>query len=183
MPTKRTVQYILGYSIGGFLFLVLIPWGLYRVSQTFDYLAGIQLIPIAGLRVTVAVILMLLGLTFGIWSNVVLNTIGNGGPMEVAGIEVSPKTQNFVVTGPYKYSRNPMLFGACVLYYGIAIYLDSLMAFILVALFMTFMLIFVKRTEEPRLLKEFGSGYEEYRQKVSMFIPWKQKRPKSSGRN
>jgi len=62
---------------------------------------------------------------------------------EVAGIEVSPKTQNLVVTGPYKYTRNPMLFGACVYYYAVAIYLDSLIAIVAVALFMIFMLIFV----------------------------------------
>jgi protein-S-isoprenylcysteine O-methyltransferase Ste14 len=56
-----------------------------------------------------------------------------------------------------------------------------LIAIATVALFMTFMLIFVKLTEERRLLKEFGSDYEEYRRRVSMFVPWKQKRPKSLG--
>jgi protein-S-isoprenylcysteine O-methyltransferase Ste14 len=176
MATKRTLQYILGYVIGGLLFLVLIPWGLGRVSRAFDHLIGIQLIPVAGLRVTAAVILSLFGLLFALWANFVQNTIGKGGPLEVAGLEVSPKTQNLVVTGPYKYTRNPMLFGACVYYYAVAIYLNSVIAVAIVALFMTFMLIFVKLTEERRLLKEFGSEYEEYRQRVSMFVPWIQKR-------
>jgi protein-S-isoprenylcysteine O-methyltransferase Ste14 len=176
MPTKRTVQYFLGYVIGGLVFLVLIPWGLYRISQAFDDQVGIQLIPNDSLRGTVAVILAVCGLSFGIWSNIVQNTIGKGGPLEVAGFEVSPKTQNLVVTGPYKYTRNPMLFGACVFYYAIGIYLDSLIAIAAVALFMTFMLVFEIPTEERRLLKEFGSDYEEYRQRVSMFIPWMQKR-------
>ena len=177
MPTKRTVQEVLGYVIGGLLFLVLIPLGLCRVSQAFDHLTGIQFIANTGLRLMLAVILMLIGLLFAFWSNYVQNTIGKGGPLEVAGFEVSPKTQHLVVTGPYKYTRNPMLFGACALYYGIAIYLDSLIDIAIVALFMTFMLIFVKLSEEPRLLKDFGSDYEEYRQRVSMFVPWKQKRP------
>ncbi len=96
-------------------------------------------------------------------------------------MEVSPKTQNLVVTGPYRYTRNPMLFGACVYYYAVAVYLNSVIAVALVALFMTFMLIFVKLTEERRLLKDFGNDYEEYRQRVSMFVPWTQKRPRSSG--
>jgi protein-S-isoprenylcysteine O-methyltransferase Ste14 len=91
-------------------------------------------------------------------------------------MEVSPKTQNLVVTGPYKYTRNPMLFGACVYYYAVAVYLNSVIAVALVALFMTCMLIFVKLTEEPRLLKDFGADYEEYRRRVSMFVPWMQKR-------
>jgi len=28
------------------------------------------------------------------------------------------------------------------------------------------------KMEEKRLLKDFGNQYEEYRKKVSMFIPW-----------
>ena len=133
------------------------------------------MIPVTGLRLTIASALSLFGLLFGVWSIIVQNTIGKGGPLEVAGIEVSPKTQNLVVTGPYKYSRNPMLFGACVFYYGVAVYLNSLIAAVLVTLFMTFMLIFVKKTEEPRLLKDFGADYEDYRRRVSMFVPWRQK--------
>ena len=125
MSAKRTAQHILGYIVGGFLFLILIPQGLCRVSQALDHLTGIPSIPIAGLRITVAVILLLFGLLFVFWSIVVQNGIGKGGPLEVAGIEVSPKTQNLVVTGPYKYKRNPILFGACVYYYAVAIYLDS----------------------------------------------------------
>ena len=128
MSTKRTVQYIVGYVVGGLLVLVLIPRGLRRLSRAFDHLTGIQLIPITGLRFTLAVGLSLFGLLFGLWSIVVQNTVGKGGPLEVAGMEVSPKTQNLVVTGPYKYTRNPMLFGACVYYYAVAVYLNSVIA-------------------------------------------------------
>ena len=179
MSTKRTVQYLVGYVVGGLLVLILIPQGLRRLSRAFDHLTVIQLIPIPGLRVTLAAGLSLFGLLFGLWSIVVQNTIGKGGPLEVAGIEVSPKTQNLVVTGPYKYTRNPMLFGACVYYFAVAVYLNSVVAVAAVVFFMTFMLIFVKLTEEPRLLKEFGKDYEEYRQRVSMFVPWTQKRRRS----
>jgi protein-S-isoprenylcysteine O-methyltransferase Ste14 len=176
MSTKRDVQYILGYVVGGLLVLGLIPWGLRRASRAFDHRIGRQLIPITGLRLTIAIALSLFGLLFGVWSIIIQNTVGKGGPLEVAGIEVSPKTQNLVVTGPYKYTRNPMLFGACVFYHGVAVYLNSVIAVAIVTLFMTFMLIFVKLSEEPRLLKDFGADYEEYRQRVSMFVPWMQKR-------
>jgi protein-S-isoprenylcysteine O-methyltransferase Ste14 len=179
MSAKRTVQHILGYLVGGLLFLVLIPWGLCRVSRAFDHLTGIQLIPITGLRFTIAIGLSLFGLMFALWSIIVQNIVGRGGPLEVPGMEVSPKTQNLVVTGPYKYTRNPMLLGACIYYYGVAVYLNSVITVAIVALFMTFMLIFVKLTEDRRLLKEFGTNYEEYRQRVSMFVPWTQKRHRS----
>jgi protein-S-isoprenylcysteine O-methyltransferase Ste14 len=180
MATKRDMQYILGYVGGGLLVLGLIPLGLWRASRACDHLIGRQLIPATGLRVAIASALSLPGLLFGVWSIVVQKTIGKGGPLEVAGIEISPKTQNLVVTGPYQYSRNPMLFGACVFYFGVAVYLNSVIATALVTLFMTFMLIFVKLTEEPRLLKDFGSNYEEYRRRVSMFVPWPQKRNRTA---
>ena len=176
MATKRDVQYILGYVGGGLLVLGLIPLGLWRASRALDQRIGRQLIPVAGLRLMIAGVLSVLGLLFGVWSIVVQNKVGKGGPLEFAGIEVSPKTQNLVVTGPYKYCRNPMLFGACAFYYGVAVYLNSVIATALVTLFTTFMLIFVKLSEEPRLLKDFGSDYEEYRRRVSMFVPGMQKR-------
>jgi protein-S-isoprenylcysteine O-methyltransferase Ste14 len=174
--TNRTLQFIAGYIIGGILFLVLMPLGLCWASRAFDHVTGIQLIPTAGLRFAIAAVLFVFGLLFAFWSGVVQNIVGKGGPLEVAGMEVSPKTRNLVVIGPYKYTRNPMLFGACVYYYAVAVYLNSVIAVGIVALFMTFMLIFVKLTEEPRLLKEFGKDYKEYRQRVSMFIPWIGKR-------
>jgi protein-S-isoprenylcysteine O-methyltransferase Ste14 len=167
----RTVQLILGYIIGGSLFLFLIPWGLCSLSRAFDHLIAVNLIPHAGLRITLAVILLLPGLFFAFWSNYFLLTDGKGGPVEVAGIEISPKTQHLVVTGPYQYTRNPMLVGACAFYFAGAIYLNSLIAFAAVVLFTTFMLIFVKLTEEPRLLREFGEEYKEYRRRVPMFLP------------
>ncbi len=177
--TRKTVQEILGYLIGGTLVLILIPLGLHRAARSLDHLINIKLIPTAGLRISAAAILSLCGLLFGIWSIVVQNRIGKGGPLQIGNIEVSPKTQNLVVSGPYQYTRNPMLFGACVFYYAVAIYLNSVIAVVLVTLFTTFMLIFVKRSEEPRLLKDFGSDYDQYRQRVSMFVPWKQKRSRS----
>jgi protein-S-isoprenylcysteine O-methyltransferase Ste14 len=178
--TKKTLRHILGYLVGGSLFLIIIPRGLYRVSRSYDHLMGLQLIPFFGLRLTVAVILSLIGLSFAFWSIVVQNRIGKGGPLEAINLEVSPKTKNLVITGPYRYTRNPMLFGICLFYCAVAVFLDSVVAIAIVALFMTFMLIFVKVTEERRLLKEFGSDYEVYRQRVSMFFPWRQKQSGSS---
>ena len=170
--SKKTFQYILGYIIGGLLFLILIPYCLFCVSRSLDHLISIQLFHSSTLRHVISIILLVIGLLFGFWSNIIQNIKGEGGPVEFANIEISPKTQNLVVTGPYRYTRNPMLFGACMLYYAVAIYLNSIVDLIIVTLFMIFMLVFVNLTEEPRLLKDFGNEYEEYRQKVSMFVPW-----------
>ena len=173
--SQNLLRYILGYVVGGLMFLILIPSGLFCASMYLDHLLPIQLIPFPVPRFIISSVLLVTGLVFGFWSGVIQNTKGEGGPLEFVNVEISPKTRKLVVTGPYRYTRNPMLFGACTLYYGVAIHLNSTAAVIIATLFMIFMLIFVKSTEERRLLKDFGNEYEAYRQEVSMFIPWPRK--------
>jgi protein-S-isoprenylcysteine O-methyltransferase Ste14 len=173
---KYKVQQILGYLVGGLLVLVLIPFGIYSAAKYFDPLYASRIFAETPLRIALVVVLFLVGATFGIWSIVVQNTIGGGGPVQIGRVDISPKTQHLVVVGPYKYTRNPMLFGACLMYWAFAAYLNSITAGIVVILFMGFMLIFVKLSEEKRLLKDFGESYEQYRKNVSMFIPWFPKR-------
>ena len=172
MLIGRGLRLILGYVVGGSIFLILLPYALVRASAHLDHLVPVALVPFPALRFAVAGILLVVGLWFGIWSNVEQYVKGRGGPVEFAGVEISPKTQHLVVTGPYRCTRNPMLFGACMLYYGVALLLNSITAFALVTLFMLLMLLFVRLSEEPRLRRDFGGEYEEYRRKVSMFFPW-----------
>ena len=169
---KREQQQIIGYIFGGSIVLLLIPYGIYCAAKHFDPIIGIELIKSAPAQIVLICILFLSGAIFGIWSIIVQNTIGEGGPLQIGNLEISPKTKNLVVTGPYKYTRNPMLFGACLIYFAFAVYLNSIAAIIVVLFFMMFMLIFVKLSEEKRLLKDFGKSYVDYRKKVSMFIPW-----------
>jgi len=169
---KKEIQQIVGYLIGGTLVLLLIPFGIYNAAKAFDPLIGKELFQADQIRITLAIGLFMIGAFFGIWSIVIQNTVGKGGPVQIGHIDISPKTQNLVVTGPYKYTRNPMLFGACLMYFAFATYLNSITATIAVTFFMVFMLVFVKLSEEKRLLKDFGDAYQEYRKQVSMFIPW-----------
>lgn len=174
--TKKTLQQILGYLIGGSLVLLVIPFAFFSLSRAIDPRIGIALIPDDNLRIVVAVALLILGIPFAISSLVVQNAIGKGGPLEAMNIEISPKTQHLVVTGPYRFTRNPMLFGAVAIYFAFAVFLNSPTALLAVVLFMVFMLVFVKLTEEKRLLKDFGREYEDYRKRVAMFVPWPPRR-------
>lgn len=169
---KKEVQQSIGYLVGGSLVLMIIPFGIYRAAKQFDPLFGLPLFQIDWVRNILVVVLFIIGSTFGVWSIVVQNTVGKGGPLQIGKINISPKTQNLVVTGPYKYSRNPMLFGASLMYLAFAAYLNSITAGITVIVFMIFMLCFVKLSEEKRLLRDFGESYLQYRKHVSMFIPW-----------
>lgn len=98
--------------------------------------------------------------------------MGKGGPLEISNIEISPKTKNLVVTGPYRYTRNPMLFGTFLIYLAFSVIINSITSILLVIIFAVFMLTVVVKKEEERLLKDFGAQYEQYRKKTSMIIPW-----------
>jgi protein-S-isoprenylcysteine O-methyltransferase Ste14 len=167
---------ILGYIVGGLLVIVLVPSIIYTITYISDHIYRIEIIPNPVIKWVIIIILLALGLTYAIWSLVVQNTVGKGGPVEIGNIEISPKTQNLVVSGPYKNTRNPMLFGAFLLYLAFALGINSLSALLLVCSLFVFMLTVVVKMEEKRLLKDFGNQYQEYREKVSKFIPWFQKK-------
>ena len=172
---NRTTMMISGYIVGGLIVIVLIPSIIYLLTSLFDKVYRLEIIANPVIRWIVIIVLLATGLTYGIWSLIVQNTIGEGGPVEIGNIEISPKTKNLVVTGPYKHTRNPMLFGAFLIYLSFALFINSVISVVIVCALFVFMLTVVVKMEEKRLLKDFGSQYEEYQKKVSRFIPWFQR--------
>ena len=169
---------ILGYIVGGLLVIVLVPSIIYIITSLFDNVYRLEIIQNSIIRWIIIIILLVTGLIYGIWSLIIQNTIGGGGPVEIGNIEISPKTKNLVVSGPYKNTRNPMLFGAFLIYLAFALFINSITSVVIVCAIFVFMLTVVVKMEEKRLLKDFGNQYEEYRKKVSMFIPWFQRKIK-----
>jgi protein-S-isoprenylcysteine O-methyltransferase Ste14 len=102
---------ILGYIVGGLLVIVLVPSIISIITSLIDNAYRIEIIQNAIIRWIIIIILLGMGLIYGIWSVIIQNTIGQGGPVEIGNIEISPKTKHLVVSGPYKNTRNPMLFG------------------------------------------------------------------------
>jgi protein-S-isoprenylcysteine O-methyltransferase Ste14 len=166
---------ILGYIVGGLLVLVLVPSIIYLITSLFDNIYRLEIIQNSIIKWIIIILLLVLGLIYGIWSVIIQNTIGEGGPVEIGNIEISPKTKNLVVSGPYRNTRNPMLFGTFSIYLAYALFINSITSVVLVCAILYFMLTFVVKMEEKRLLKDFGNQYEEYKKKVSMFIPWFQR--------
>jgi protein-S-isoprenylcysteine O-methyltransferase Ste14 len=173
---NKDKKMILGYVVGGLLVIVLVPSIIYIITSLFDNMYRIEIIQNTIIRWIIIIILLVIGLIYGIWSVIIQNTVGEGGPVEIGNIEISPKTKNLVVSGPYKYTRNPMLFGTFLLYLAFALFINSITSVVLVSAIFVFMLTVVVKMEEERLLKDFGNQYEEYRKKVSAFIPWFQRK-------
>ncbi|MEI6555825.1 MAG: isoprenylcysteine carboxylmethyltransferase family protein [Paludibacter sp.] len=172
---KTLHRHILGYLIGFSLFIVVLPYGFYTLPRLDFNFNGNVLISCDLLRFIPAAILVVTGVVFAIWSNLFLLTVGKGGPTDAFGVSVSPQTQKLVTVGPYKYSRNPMVFGALSLYAGIVIFLNSITASIAWLILLILAILFLKKSEEKRLIRDFGEEYQDYQKKVSMIFPFKLK--------
>jgi protein-S-isoprenylcysteine O-methyltransferase Ste14 len=85
-------------------------------------------------------------------------------------IPIDPPRE-LVVTGPYRYVRNPIYVGVLSIFLGHflwfgywALLIYTVFAFVGVHFFIVFY-------EEPTLKKKFGAAYEEYLQQVPRWIP------------
>jgi protein-S-isoprenylcysteine O-methyltransferase Ste14 len=172
----RLLRHILGFTVGFGLFGVLIPLWLIRLFQVVDDLLGLEEFGLAAFRLIVAIPLLLSGLFFALWSNIFLVTRGRGGPADGFEVAISPRTEKLVVTGPYRYSRNPMVYGVFSAYFAIAFLRGSLGGLVVLAVIVPLFVSYLKRVEERRLLRDFGEEYEQYRREVSMIVPLPPKR-------
>ena len=77
-----------------------------------------------------------------------------------------------VTTGPYAYTRNPMLTGVFSMLFGFGAFFGSvslLIVFTPLFIFVNFWEL--KSIEEPELEKRLGEEYLEYRKRTPMFFP------------
>lgn len=79
-------------------------------------------------------------------------------------------TKQLVISGLYKYSRNPMYVGVMLMLSGEVVFsLSSNLLFYAIIIFVAFSL-FIVYWEEPRLQKDFGGEYETYCKRVRRWI-------------
>ena len=86
--------------------------------------------------------------------------------------------REFVVSGPYRYVRNPMYVGAIALMLGAGLALSSASVVLLAFASLFVMHLFVIVYEEPTLSDRFGASYREYRTAVPR---WLIRIPKADG--
>lgn len=76
-----------------------------------------------------------------------------------------------VTIGPYKFVRNPMIGAVLLILLGEALIIGSVILFSWFVIFFIINIIYFKYSEEPVLVKRFGSDYKKYKKTVPMFIP------------
>lgn len=161
----RKAREIIGYALGGTMFVLLIPTLMWWASGMPEF----RTIPV--LRKVVAIMFALLGLSLSVWSIVYMRRKGDGNPMDAFGHEVAPRTKHLMTEGPYHLSRNPMLTGSFVYYAGVCLCLWTWQALLVFGVFIAIMLLQV-RSEEKRLRRDFGEEYEAYCRRTGRFWPF-----------
>ncbi len=106
------------------------------------------------------------GLVLMGWSVRLFATQGGGGtpaPWEPIA--------KFIVTGPYRYTRNPMLTGVLFFQAAEAVFLHSWPLFIWAVLFFALNTVYFIFSEEPDLAKRYGEAYLDYKRQVPRWLP------------
>jgi protein-S-isoprenylcysteine O-methyltransferase Ste14 len=80
-------------------------------------------------------------------------------------------TQHLVVTGLYRYVRNPIYVAVAAVIFGQAVLFGDWRLFAYGAVFCLVCHLFVVGYEEPTLKKSFGAEYEAFRINVPRWIP------------
>lgn len=79
--------------------------------------------------------------------------------------------RRLVVTGWYRWVRNPMYVGVLLLLFGEILIAPSWGFALYIAALFAAVNVFIRGYEEPYLQRRFGASYEEYRRHVRRWIP------------
>jgi protein-S-isoprenylcysteine O-methyltransferase Ste14 len=160
------------YSGSIFLFLFLAPGMIVFAGRLLDRLFHWPLLPWRYFAYVLGVALMLAGLSFVKAAWQILVRVGKGHPQEAFGYPLLPPTQKIVIDGPFAYTRNPMALGFLLNLLGILFIARSLSALMLLyPLLFALAILYLKKIEEPHLIRRFGQEYLEYRSRVSFLVP------------
>jgi protein-S-isoprenylcysteine O-methyltransferase Ste14 len=80
------------------------------------------------------------------------------------------RTEEVVTSGVYSLVRHPQYLGGLLAHVGISFLLSAWLSLLFTPLVVVLLYV-VSRKEEEELVKEFGKEYEDYKKKVSMFMP------------
>jgi len=117
-----------------------------------------------GVKVAGAVVL-LLGSALGLWACTTMALQGNGTPLP------AETARDLVVTGPYRYVRNPMAVAGVVQTVGVGLVIGSWMVLAITIAGALVWNRLIRPTEEADLAARFGEPYRRYAEDVRCWIP------------
>lgn len=90
---------------------------------------------------------------------------GRGTPAPVAQTEI------LVVTGLYRFVRNPMYVAVLTIVLGQGLLFGNVLLFAYAIVLLIVFHLFIRFHEEPQLARRFGASYETYSQHVRRWLP------------
>jgi protein-S-isoprenylcysteine O-methyltransferase Ste14 len=145
-----------------FLFLApgvvagIVPW-IISGWRSHDWGSAAWVVPVAWIAIALGVAFLLHAFA--------LFALHRGTPAPVA------PTETLVVTGVYRFVRNPMYLAVLTIILGQALLFGSWGLVVYAAIVLTAVVTFVKGYEEPTLTETYGEQYLEYRHNVPGWWP------------
>lgn len=166
MDFRRFLQFlVLGPVIVSLVIVVEIV-----VGKGMDRMFMFPGLPYALFSSALASLLLFGGLAIVVVSLEVLIRGGHG--MPYGDVVRSLQTTRLVKTGPYRFSRNPMILGYALILSSTGLYLGSISGALVIPMIALLLLSgWIKLVEEGGLEQRFGSEYRMYRNTVPFLLP------------
>jgi len=156
---------VLATLLSGLIFMGALPLVIIKGAQGLDAFFHLPRLDLGAIHPLGGMLFTLGGWLLAMWAITVQIARARGTPLPMM------PTQALLTSGPYKYSRNPMSLGAILLYAGIALWIGSLSAALIVAIFAGLLIAYLKTVEEKELAARFGEDYRQYRSRTPFLIP------------
>ncbi len=169
MDNGRERKRIIALILGGIVTVAVLPILLALLALCIDRWLNLPIVLQYPLNLVISIPLLIVGFFWSIWANIDLFKKGEGGPIPTKTTE----TIYLVNSGPYKYCRNPMIFGYVLIFVGLGLLLNSWSLMVLMSsIVFGLLIVYVKFKEERDLEKRFGESYKNYKKNTSLLIPW-----------
>ncbi|TFC06957.1 isoprenylcysteine carboxylmethyltransferase family protein [Cryobacterium adonitolivorans] len=142
------------------LFLVVIP----LIAALLEQRWAIA-IPLPAFAGPVGVAVLVAASALGIWSAVVMSTLGNGTPLP------SAMPNSLVIAGPYRWVRNPMAVSGIVQGVAVGLILSSWLVIVYAIAGSMLWNYAIRPHEEADLERRFGAEFRRYRDAVRCWLP------------
>ena len=156
---------VLVLLLAGGLFVFLIPYTLLVLFPRLDTMLGLPDFYIGWINIFVCVLLVIFGGFFAFSSIFQQLFKADGTPLPFI------PTQKLLANNVFQLTRNPMTLGTICIYLGVSILAGSISALLVVILFFSMLLIYIKKIEERELEIRFGDEYITYKAKTPFLIP------------
>lgn len=143
--------------------LVLVPFAILRATSGPGH--PIEIAPVDSPWRWIGVLLCALGLSLATWTGSLFARFGEG----TAAPWDPPR--RFVVRGPYRHVRNPMILGAISMLLAEAALFRSWPLAVWAAVFFAANAVYFPLSEEPGLERRFGEPYRTYTRHVRRWVP------------